>query len=809
MKLTKTNRKPSFCKWEVLSIDGVEYRIVQIKTLNVNDSIGSYVILIRLFNSNFDFRKYSMDELYDLFTQGRIQVMDSDDYGKVPTVGENELKYLTIISGKIGRFIESLEPDVTVLAKRGNYKSFYDELCVELCVTKRTVLRKLLFFLQGGGTAYSIMDGRHRMDEDKNKTVQTGKVKGRKSDGNNSEVENDEFLIACYDEAIDWLMSRLNQMQASHKTKNKPTLCDAYNYMIIKHFPKKTDEFGNELPRQEYEIPSYRRFYYYAKKRFGGKGVRQFATSASDAFNNDRMIVGNSSYGYNHPAACYEFDENEMPIVLVSETNYYGKKQDVGKCVVYLSIDAYIGLITGFHVMIGVNNSYEGFLNLMDSILMTDEELAFMCGVPYEEKPFRPSRMVPDEIRVDRGAEYMSNAVRDNLTGGSEAYTLEGIPVSINICPPGTGSMKGRVEGFFSELSKRLRRAAQHGNGVVSTANNSRHYDEGELSIMDARKIVYELVREFNTENELTSYIPELLREEVKNRSPYSIWKAAEAHYGGGVPVNDANAKIIRYSLFKKSDIFRLSREMVSYKDIAFWDIRDDDMLVAKALANGKKREPIELRYDPRTAMSVWRLDEYGNIRRYDLAKGHLSTLDIRNWSFLRLMKFAESDASERYRIKKENQIRSIDSTERLMGVVEEAKARRPEGKSSKKNIRVAAEIERAVVTAADNIKRGIIFDELPKEEPREITDVTVEAEVKPVEKPKRIVNGYVIPEKGTREYDNYLEGRLYAHQIARNEEDNPPPPGFPSEREMEPWFFVPLDDPDYMAFERRKERKK
>ena len=308
--------------------------------------------------------------------------------------------------------------------------------------------------------------------------------------------KNNAHLHLLFDEAIREFKAEVNSNQYDKNTMHKPTLLGAYNSMIIKHFTA-IDENGviSNLPPQA--VPSYYRFYRYARKQWNGDKVRMHKESAQNRRNNSRLLVGTSDYSVAHPMEIVEIDENETSVTLIS-ANLKTPGQPLGHGIVYIAVCAMTRRIVGASVGFS-NNSYEGFLDLMDSMMMTDRENAEYFGVEYDEsRPVFPGCVLPREIRVDHGSEYVSKDITENLTGGAKSGTMEGVPIAINLAPVGMGSMKGIVEQFFNELHKSIQRSLNSRMGYVTGTHGSKHMEEAVLNIVDFRRIVYETIRTYN-----------------------------------------------------------------------------------------------------------------------------------------------------------------------------------------------------------------------------------------------------------------------------------------------------------------------
>ena len=701
---------------DVIMIDGTRFRIIS----HEDQEEGTLLRLINMDDNYFNIIIEKENNLYRMLETGKLT--DAGDEGTIisPDLKPGDKELADIRFKNISRFVKLLYPAYEVLQIKGIKKEQMTDLADAVGLSVRNTRKYVLRYLQQGGNYCSCIDGRLVARAAGTYDGMKGKVRGPKRNGVSNTVENDETLLARFKEAFDAYTKDLNSLQYAKGTKNKPSLKSYFDAMELKYYTC-INENGKKIFLPDDQRPTYKRFYLYARRELGGKKIRKNA-GAMDRYNNDRILKGNSLYGIIHPGELVEIDAHEMPIYLRSAGE--GRQdQVIGKPVLYIAIDVVSFRVVGMHVHIYVNNSYEGFLNLVDSMLMTDEENAKMnkevCGVPVF-----PGPMIPDEIRTDQGSEYTSKAIKENLTGGAEKYALEGVPVTLNLAPPGTGSMKGLVERIFNDIDSQLQAAAKNRNGYVNRTHNSKHIKEATLDIFEIRRIIYRYIATYNNAPVVDYPVTLEMKEVRTDWTPVEIWDYFADIYGTGFDCSDEEMRrTVRYGLMKNDKVFRLSQKQISYSDFLYYDLDDDNELViqARRLASEKKTEVISIRYDPRSVERIYRRQSDGTVRVYHLAKKRSNLRSFARMDWAAFDVWIKKERHDRYeRMKKRSDEKSLQQDE-AAGMITESRRKNGTAVSSvrSKDIRSAAITERHALTAHDQDQRDDIFG-IKKPEPIE-----------------------------------------------------------------------------------------
>ena len=635
-----------------------------------------------------------------------VSCKDEDpDIGKVPELKDGDRAITDHRYAYIRKAVIELYPDYRVLQHRGPGKDVFGDLPAILNLSVKNTRKYFLRFLQSGGAYISVVDQRLLRPMKKDSGLKGGGVRGPKCNGKSNTIENDEILLQFYTETYSLYRKTLNKYGYEEGTRHKPSLRSTWNLMVLQKYGI-VGPNGKRILPPESEYPSYSRFYAWVRKQAHGLGVRAMASTMS-AFNNQRLLVGTSSHAIGHPGECYEIDASEIKNVL-SSANLAAVDQVVGKGVIYIAIDVLTHRITGMHVHIQVNNSYEGLLNLVDSMLMTDEQNAEINCADFT-LPVFPGPMLPNEVRVDQGSEYVSHALRDNLTGGSNYRHLEGFPISVNLAPPGTGSLKGIVERFFNELNQRIQDALQSGHGYVNDTHKSGHYKSSCIDILTFRHICYEIVRHVNNAPVVRYPMTPEIAKAVPSRTPVALWNYFTSRGGAGFSVPEGALMKARYGFMKADRKFKLSRKQVSYNDFLYYDIEGCDDLKFEAIGLKDRSRTIEIRYDPRTVEHIFYKDKTGNILVFHLAKKRDNLRAFEHSSWGDFDRFWEMEKKHRYQLRAERNIGQVLLQDSIKGIATE-NAKPAAIPANRKNIKEAGASERDALTGLDSKKRSGFF---------------------------------------------------------------------------------------------------
>lgn len=155
------------------------------------------------------------------------------------------------------------------------------------------------------------------------------------------------------------------------------------------------------------QIPSWSSFRLYYFRHFKGDPQKEIAREGLTAYQRNNRPLYGSAMQYRESAGCYQVDETQGDIYLVSK---WDRSKVIGRPNVYLAIDTASGLIAGVYVGLDA-----GETALMACIANAAGDKAAYCaayGIDLSPADW-PSRGLPSEIISDRGGEFMGDRINE------------------------------------------------------------------------------------------------------------------------------------------------------------------------------------------------------------------------------------------------------------------------------------------------------------------------------------------------------------------------------------------------------------
>lgn len=414
--------------------------------------------------------------------------------------------------------IEEEERIERLLTKRMP-KNKFDTKAILLGVSKRQLRRMLLSYLLSGRNKFSLVDQRKNNSRPKN---------SHSKDYENPRNDVDEILKYGLKMFVKY---------------GKPG--QAYDAVLRRYFREPVEAPDGSsvkmvtLPEEERSV-SYKMLYNYIRKHtedysFKGKDER-------DKQNNDRQLVGNSKTGVYELGQIVEADEMELGCYVVDQND---GETVLGKAVVYCMVEVLSGICIGAYVSLE-NNSMRGFQQVFLSLLEPHKNQTKGYNIDYDEEDW-PSMIVPNEIRCDRGSEYMSKAYSKAMG----ELGIRNTPV-----PPGCGSLKGVVESFNGLVQTYLK-AQLKNNGYVEDKYRGGDLAKGAacLTLEEIRGLVYQSVILYNR-RVFEGLIDKKYVDNNVSPTPKGIFAYEKAHGRAGDPtnVNDATRPAYLFAMLAKEE---------------------------------------------------------------------------------------------------------------------------------------------------------------------------------------------------------------------------------------------------------------
>lgn len=414
--------------------------------------------------------------------------------------------------------IEEEERIERLLTKRMP-KNKFDTKAILLGVSKRQLRRMLLSYLLSGRNKFSLVDQRKNNSRPKN---------SHSKDYENPRNDVDEILKYGLKMFVKY---------------GKPGM--AYDAVLRRYFREPVEAPDGSsvkmvtLPEEERSV-SYKMLYNYIRKHT--EDYSCMGKDERDKQNNNRQLVGNSRSGVYELGQIVEADEMELGCYVVDQND---GETVLGKAVVYCMVEVLSGICIGAYVSLE-NNSMRGFQQVFLSLLEPHKNQTKGYNIDYDEEDW-PSMIVPNEIRCDRGSEYMSKAYSKAMG----ELGIRNTPV-----PPGCGSLKGVVESFNGLVQTYLK-AQLKNNGYVEDKYRGGDLAKGDacLTLEEIRGLVYQSVILYNR-RVFEGLIDKKYLDNDVSPTPKGIFAYEKAHGRAGDPtnVNDATRPAYLFAMLAKEE---------------------------------------------------------------------------------------------------------------------------------------------------------------------------------------------------------------------------------------------------------------
>ena len=414
--------------------------------------------------------------------------------------------------------IEEEERIERLLTKRMP-KNKFDTKAILLGVSKRQLRRMLLSYLLSGRNKFSLVDQRKNNSRPKN--------------SHSKDYENPRNDV---DETLKYGLKMFVKY-------GKPGM--AYDAVLRRYFREPVEAPDGSsvkmvtLPEEERSV-SYKMLYNYIRKHT--EDYSCMGKDERDKQNNNRQLVGNSRTGVYELGQIVEADEMELGCYVVDQND---GETVLGKAVVYCMVEVLSGICIGAYVSLE-NNSMRGFQQVFLSLLEPHKNQTKGYNIDYDEEDW-PSMIVPNEIRCDRGSEYMSKAYSKAMG----ELGIRNTPV-----PPGCGSLKGVVESFNGLVQTYLK-AQLKNNGYVEDKYRGGDLAKGDacLTLEEIRGLVYQSVILYNR-RVFEGLIDKKYLDNDVSPTPKGIFAYEKAHGRAGDPtnVNDATRPAYLFAMLAKEE---------------------------------------------------------------------------------------------------------------------------------------------------------------------------------------------------------------------------------------------------------------
>lgn len=488
--------------------DGLQWR-----TFHVN---ADETLLISMTTN--DIVRIKTDSLINDIENGTVSACDVEPNPSF-SLTEEEINVITERARVFENIIEKEMPEIENLFSVKKAKRNNDAEAILLGVSRRWLREMLKAYLRSGRNKFSLVD--HRKGNYRKRVPHSKDYENPKND-------------------VDEILKYGLKMFVKY---GKPG--HAYDAVLRRYFREPVEAPDGSsvkmvtLPEEERSV-SYKMLYNYIRKHT--EDYSCMGKDERDKQNNNRQLVGNSKTGVYELGQIVEADEMELGCYVVDQND---GETVLGKAVVYCMVEVLSGICIGAYVSLE-NNSMRGFQQVFLSLLEPHKNQTKGYNIDYDEEDW-PSMIVPNEIRCDRGSEYMSKAYSKAMG----ELGIRNTPV-----PPGCGSLKGVVESFNGLVQTYLK-AQLKNNGYVEDKYRGGDLAKGDacLTLEEIRGLVYQSVILYNR-RVFEGLIDKKYLDNDVSPTPKGIFAYEKAHGRAGDPtnVNDATRPAYLFAMLAKEE---------------------------------------------------------------------------------------------------------------------------------------------------------------------------------------------------------------------------------------------------------------
>lgn len=562
-----------------------------IYVVNVNDKRWPYL--------------YSKSELITRVNEKDLVIINDFTY----ILSEDEIsdkhkqirdKYFKVIS-ELYKMID--EPEIFTKARN----KYIVKLSYEHKIARSSIEVALKRYWKGGKTKNSLLPHYYKCGG-RGKEKNAGNVKrGRPPVYKSYEGINvDENIKKIFKQSI----------SKFYNTKKQNSLVTAYELMLKEYFSAYVvDSNGKKklILNSKKQIPTMAQFrYWFNKERdikkeiVSRKGARIFEQ-------NNRAILNSSNKGILGPGMQYQIDATIADIYLVSE---YNSKWIIGRPVIYMVMDTFSRMITGFYVGLEGPN-WIGAMTALSNSMTSKVEFCKEYGVDIEDYEW-PCKNVPFSILADRG----------ELVGLQAENLVNNLGIQLSNTPPYRAEWKAIIEQNFRCINQNVKPLAPAVVLPDFRERGAKDYRlEAKLTLKEFTKIIINIILHHNNKHVLKHYVrdKEMIKDDVE-LIPQKIWNWGMKNRTGVLKTLDSQT--IKFALMPRGEA-TITEKGIRFKGIYYSSLLAiKERIFEKARLKGKYK--IKIIYDPRNMNNIyWILDEHMKYEKCFLLNREYRYLDM------------------------------------------------------------------------------------------------------------------------------------------------------------------------------------
>lgn len=546
------------------------YRIVAI----LNDSIT----MCKMDITKLELIEISKKAFFQMELDGKIVITNDSEtrIHDVELLSESARRRFLMKKDAFRRILDIYGPEYLDLCGKNKKEELY-KILDEYNYPKSTFWKNCVRYFQSGMDERTLIDGK-AFGNNKGKEYYHTAKSGRKSEYGEVGVPLSQRVLDCFGEAL-----------KEYKDGRKKSIKSCYDYMNSIYFSR--TEVIDGVPTMcllpANERPTYKQFCLYVAKHISKEEKSIIKTSRMEHRNNERLLTSDSLYGVLGPGDMVEIDACEADVSLVSMID---KNQTIGRPIVYFMIDVFSRIILAMSIAFD-NNSNLGVTSLFLNLGDDKREYCEKFGISYKDERIWPSNIIPNRLRVDRGAEVKSREF---------GRICNALGIQKDIVSGGSGSLKGVVEQSFRLMHLNQNEFLEN-HGLIEKRYDSKHHKEATMNIEQYTKMVICFVLSHNQKCLEEYPLTKDMLEKNISAIPAMLWQYGIKHLVSPRPI--INKLQFIYELMTPIKV-TVSRKGLNYKGLYYYT--DDPDVTTMMFKAGNKKISVEARMDMRDVGAIY-----------------------------------------------------------------------------------------------------------------------------------------------------------------------------------------------------------
>lgn len=548
---------------DIITINDIRYRVV---------SLDSQMVLAELDTNKLNISILDTETIITPIVSGEYEV---EKYSAPQiAIDKNNKKYIQRMN-LISDIKENYGGDILGFVFH-HTKSSRDNLMAKHGIDSRTTFWYILrIYIQSGLDYASLMPSKHRYPD-----MCSVNYTASRTDSNGRKI----YKLMPKD------FENMTKVIEMYKKQEFLSLREAYEYLRDNFYHEiVTDENGHNVVcvKGYGEKPTRRQFdhYYYAitpvvERKLANEKLKDF-------INNDRMLTGGKMEDAPYPGALVEVDACEIDISMIGT---YRPQYTIGRPTLYIMRDVYSKLILAMSLGL-TKNSREALFKLFANLAANKTLFCERYGIMGVTSEMWPSNIIPQRIRCDRGADFVSYEF---------SRVCQELDTIKDLVPGGVGSMKGDIEQFFHQFGTNMSPFVK-GHGLILKDYGSKHHTEAVLNILDVEKMCILYILYYN--NKVMRNYPSTIEMEVAKvrLSPIGIWNYGIENISTPMPIRNTEQYL---NVLYMHDIAQINNKGVHFRNLIYSGSTIQE-LVEIMLKNKRHKSDIEILYDPNNIQKI------------------------------------------------------------------------------------------------------------------------------------------------------------------------------------------------------------